>query len=499
MDRKKLLLSSALIVGAMFVVTACSDDDKEDPYVTVDSALQTTGVSSDLFGGYATIPVRANGTWTATLPEDCEWVTILNPQGKGNGEIELFFEENTAGDIRNTKLSITSGDATAEVTLFQDDTQGGVSLNDDETAVAILAAGHHYVGYGCQLLQYEKDPATATYGNMIKLSDVIINSQAVSKYHNELQHTVINSVTNSETSLSVCQIDSIEKKRDSLGVALSFNVTYNSLKVGLSGKYVGAESRTDQMVRLSTAGNYEFLRATASVSGAADEYAEYLDDVEKASDASSVPNSWRKNLFSRTFLSTVATISKYANDETATGKKRLNSAILSLINTFGTGIITNVSLGGSVALDVYYDSTQVSEVMAIEKAKLTVGYASTTGSTTVDADLEATYVKESVDMLTHSQFLLNVRGGEQQKATAIENALHLISLANDNEKNTTQFKATNTALVEWVNSLSTANVVVLQFDCLPIWSCVSAIDDEAGFAVMDYLQERYPNSRYFSE
>jgi hypothetical protein len=349
------------------------------------------------------------------------------------------------------------------------------------------------------LLEYEKDPTTATYGHMIKLSDVIINSIAVTQNYDNLNHTVINSVKNSEVNVSVCQVDSIEQKRDSLGVSLSFNVTYNSFKVGLSGKYVGAESRTDQMVHLGTAGNYEFLRATASVVGAADEYAEYLADKEMTPNGSNVPNSWRRNLFSNTFLNKVATISKYANDSSTTGKKRLNSAILALINTFGTGIITNVSLGGSVALDMYYDSTQVSELMAIEKAKLTIGYKDAIGTTDVSADLEATYEKESVDMLTHSQFLLNVRGGDQQKASAIENALHLISLSNDVSKNTAQFRETNTALVAWVNSLSNDNVVVLSCDCLPIWTCVSAIDDEAGFAVMDYLQERYPDSRYFSE
>jgi hypothetical protein len=331
---------------------------------------------------------------------------------------------------------------------------------------------------------------------MIKLSDVIINSQAVSNHYNELQHTVINSVANTEVGFSVCQVDSIEHKKDSLGVSLSFNISYASFKLGISGKYAGLESRTDQMVRLCTAGNYECLRATASISGAADEYSDYLEDAENASDASNVPNSWRKNLFSKTFISRVATISKYTTDATATGKKRLNSAILSLISTYGTGIITNVSLGGSVALDVYYDSTMVSELMAIEKAKLTVDYKS---AVSVDANIEATYVKQSTDMLTHSQFLLNVRGGDHEKATAIESALHSISLSNADEKNTTQFKQTNAALADWVKSLTYDNGVVLQCDCLPIWSCVGAIDEEAGFAVEEYLQQKYPNSSYFAQ
>lgn len=501
MNQKKLWLSSALIVGTLFVASSCSDDDN-DAYLTIDNALQTKGVSSDLYGGFSSVPVKANGVWTASIPEECDWVAVLTPSGKGDGAVQIFFDENGAGDVRNTTLTITSGDLTSTVPLFQDDSQDGAPLNDAESAELVLAAAHHYIGYGCMLFEFESNPTKSnSSNNMVRPRQAIINGKGVNKYQSmeDAESEIISALESSGLDKERSSSDSIEMKKDSLGITVDITINYASFKFGLKGEYRGYQNRNTKMFNYRTSKFYNCLEATVNYSDAV----EYYLEGAAATDTKDSLLIAQKALLSPGFVKAVNRIksaigSDTLNTSTATNTK-VQSAIKNLIDSYGSGMITEVNVGGAYLLDLQYDSLYVKEHMGLDSATVTVGIAS--GLFKLDGKVTASYIKESTDILSHSYYNINVMGGESSAVTAVDAAIETLQLSTAAMDTSSATKLTdlNAAGAKWAETLTPSNGVLTDCACVPIWQIVGNLDGPSGDAVYNYLLARYPNSIYFSD
>lgn len=72
--------------------------------------------------------ITCNGSWTVTVeyPEEvAAWCSVSPGSGQGNSKVSLQYSKNTLEDERKAVIRVTSGSATATVTLTQLGTSGG--------------------------------------------------------------------------------------------------------------------------------------------------------------------------------------------------------------------------------------------------------------------------------------------------------------------------------------------------------------------------------------
>ncbi|MCS2677159.1 BACON domain-containing protein [Bacteroides ovatus] len=82
-----------LLVG---LLSACSSDDESNAGATAAKLeVSKNEVKLSNVDGSFTINVTATSTWTAEVTSTGDWLTISKSSGEGNGDLRLFFTENT--------------------------------------------------------------------------------------------------------------------------------------------------------------------------------------------------------------------------------------------------------------------------------------------------------------------------------------------------------------------------------------------------------------------
>jgi hypothetical protein len=104
-----LLLMAALVCGLSLSVTSCKSDDDDDnggdesfATLTIDSDLLSHGIETDIQSAVIEVPVKADGSWTATLrnlqgdKKIPDWCKVLDWQVtyNGNNTLKLAIDEN---------------------------------------------------------------------------------------------------------------------------------------------------------------------------------------------------------------------------------------------------------------------------------------------------------------------------------------------------------------------------------------------------------------------
>ena len=86
-----------LIILLIGLLGACSSDDDQNGVILADKLeLSKQEVKLTNTEGSFTINVTASGDWTAeVVGTDNEWLTLSKNIGTGNGDLRLFFTENT--------------------------------------------------------------------------------------------------------------------------------------------------------------------------------------------------------------------------------------------------------------------------------------------------------------------------------------------------------------------------------------------------------------------
>ncbi len=102
-------MRSFLIILLVVLFGACSsDDEKNEAVLTQKLEVSKNDVKVNNVGGSFTINVSATGDWTAeVVGSNTSWLTLSKTSGSGNGDLRLFFTDNTDDMKREGKIKLT--------------------------------------------------------------------------------------------------------------------------------------------------------------------------------------------------------------------------------------------------------------------------------------------------------------------------------------------------------------------------------------------------------
>lgn len=93
----------ALIIATIFLIASfsgCKDDEFVEPeLLTGQSVTHSAECVTD------SVRFSYNGSWTAST--DGDWITLVCTQGKGNGTLPLYLQQNDSGESRQASVSVT--------------------------------------------------------------------------------------------------------------------------------------------------------------------------------------------------------------------------------------------------------------------------------------------------------------------------------------------------------------------------------------------------------
>lgn len=477
---KTYLVAAGILL--MSCLTACSDDDAPAG-LPIDKNIMENGLSVYAQSNIVEIPVEAAGAWSASVPDNCDWLTVLNDNGTGRGVMTIVLDDNIGGDMRSTMVTLDADGTTSEFRLSQYGNLDGI-VADNGADDYIHTAATKKLGVGCNLIeyydsQYKKGaPVGLNYSrnsvfNLASLEKLLDSGEP--DYAN-----IVSAVPRAQLEFQAANMDSIIDKRDSLGVAFQLNISYAKFNFGISGAYHGNEDLKDHTVKLAYSAEYPTLDAGISYMDALGHYAEYTADENAP-----------KNDYRRTILTTgMAGLRK--NIEAAVKSNNTTAAdryIRQLVNSYGTGVVVGSTLGGRITMDLDMDSLYIKEVMRVDTATVKVGFQF--GLFKLDANVEVSYLNSSISVLQHSRYKLEVAGGDMTKAGEV-----LTALSNADYSDT----GLPGRIKDWAYSIrndadyTKCNADLLQVDIIPIWEVFD--DFECQDAVMKYLKGMYPNSTF---
>lgn len=474
---------SCLAVASLLI--SCSTDDLVNIGVD-DPAIEQNGIAATVFDGIYTLNVKSNGNWKVSLPEDCDWATVLNESGNGNAAIKIVVDGNYTGIDRMTNLTLSTDDETKTIALNQvANIEGATDANDAEF---IKVAGNKYLGFGCNLMEF--------YDNTKKLSftrNSAINCAAIdtlmkldeNKYYTLATTNYYPSITYDDV-----ELDSVINKQDKLGISIDIQVAYGLMKFGLSGSYHGKEDFHGKTFAIKTGSNYTALNSSVGFLDILATYDNWKSDKVKGK---ATEDDFRKVLLSPNFTKLQDSLKKVCNDSLATTEKKDN-IIRSIINNYGTGVVAETNLGGLFAMDINVDSVYVKEEYNLDSAKITADIKA--GLFNLKANLKAEYLNSATTAFKNSNYKLTMQGGDSKLMLNVVNMI-----------NKQQFgEGLSKALNEWAQSIAIYsapkdarknNAVILSAEAEPIWELF--LDEKSSLAIQDYLKRKYPKSQFVQD
>ncbi|MDE6577979.1 MAG: hypothetical protein K2J82_08075 [Muribaculaceae bacterium] len=473
--------SPICILALLFIilnVTSCKSDDPisiDDPIVTAE------GIHISVLDGACSFNVKVEGKWEAMLSESCDWATILNPEGVGNGTVEIIYDTNNTGIERHATITVKSGKDNVAVELYQAASIDGSAPDNDVEFIKL--AGTKYIGYGCNLLEFFEDaknnPLTYTSCNVVNTTAIsrLMENDDFGEYA-----TLANTTEITNTDYESVRIDTIVDKKDNLSVSLDIQIAYGLMKFGLSGAYHGGETLSSQVLQIKTGANYPTLEASVN-------YADILAAYDEWVEEGSPKKDYRMNLLTKGFAGIREQLRKACNEEKASSEE-LNGIVGRIIRDYGTGIVTRSKLGGMIALQLEVDSAYIKEVLSLDSAKITADIKA--GLFNFKGEAKATYTNNAINHFRNSRHKIKMLGGDAKMMKSIMSTF---------ENSSFDMKLADT-IEEWSNTIVNSNdrnntAELLEVEVKPIW--VMFTDPKSVAAIKEYLKSKYPNSEFLKK
>lgn len=117
-------------------ITSCGGDDDNPAEI----AVNPSSVSFDADGGFMTIMVSSNTSWTINgIPS---WLQVSTVSGKNNQQVMLTASSNTSPDSRSGIFTIVTDGGDASVTVSF--TQSGVKIDENDVVNTTWEDNHRY-------------------------------------------------------------------------------------------------------------------------------------------------------------------------------------------------------------------------------------------------------------------------------------------------------------------------------------------------------------------
>lgn len=454
---KKILYLMAMAITAV-TFTGCSESDSE-AFFAVDPTV-STGIIAELDGGFYQIPITANQKWTARLEDGCDWASLSDDEGNGSGSIELSVDANYKGTGRKANVFISSGDKIVCVPI----SQRTPDANEEDF---YDIASNKGLGFGLDLSSFSN-------GNTM-----VFNLKAIQKLmeQDDLEYEgMFNSDEIDDFHADEISVDSIEDKKDSLGIELRFNINYGLFHLGVKAKYRGEEERKTDSHRYKVSQSLPMLEASINYNEILSHYRAWIKNGRPKKLEDEKTNDYRGNLLQKSVITRLDTL-ELSKDST-----RIKQAAQWMYSNLGPALITGTTLGGSVAMQLYVDSVYFNEVMALDTAYVDVAFKS--GLFSLDANVNVGYKKESTEHLKHSVCDADIHGGDAASSSALYNAFR-----------TKKYNDLDTLFQNWVKSLKLSNVKkentasIINMDVVPIWVLVDEYNPARSYLRQYVIQQ----------
>lgn len=489
----------AIIAAALGLTLSSCSDDVVESILTLPEGTSSE-LTLDCASAVQSLPVQANGAWTATVVYDDAtdakypdvWIGLLTPKGKGNGTINFVVDANNSEAYRNAKIVLASGNKSLEYKIGQQP----VSFGDDNADIDMSMFNKSEVplGFGIKMRNTTgtRDISNVLLGQVLNLNSLVANDDEVKKLVEEFKlkpQSYVSVNTNVETDINLVKKKSIEASSRKIGANLKVTVAYGMFKLNLNGNFKMFGESNNSIVNFSAMsapikGIYSISQVDINSAFAKLKDADGDNEATKENKAAA-----RTLLFSQNFIVLRDTIEKLVANGAALDTLEMNTecelyeAIKTLDQKFGPAYITNAEVGGSAELNYLYSYQTASDTLGID-GKLSVGFNSLLN---FNADAEASYDNNIKSYLEESQFQCKIKGGDAKAAEELSNDLADLM---DSEA-TIKASTVQKSIRKWSNSLNLDNSTCVSYTPEPIWTLFST---KAAKELKKYFWYRYPNN-----
>ena len=464
--KKVLLWGSALLCCAMtFVGISCSDSDSESGKLNVDETYLSKGIVVGEDGDIVTIPVICNGDWTASVPEDCDWVNVLISKGNGNGKVVFAVDPQYEEIARNATLTLLGGDTKVNIKIQQ--TVSG--KNDGEYKFFSSK------GLGCG---FNPNTHLKTTSSVLNFRGIEALAKADPLNFGDVYYVG----TVNELNAGISMNDSIEHKYDSLCVKLSLEITYSNFKFGMHGAIVSDENRIDSVVKSHYGATYPLYQGNVQYADLASAYRDWVDEGKPQKTEADTPD-LRASILSGSFGKLVTQLDELSQTATSyKGNTAITNCCKKIVGTYSPLILTDVILGGAYCVELKSDSVYTKQLFEVTDGEVSVSFSA--GLFKIEGGVTVDYLKDAQEWLRHSNYKVLIQGGEKDKRN---------DLYEQFIKNAFGTQAYDNALKAWSNSLTldpvanTGNVELVRYSVVPIWLFFS---DEAQAILREYIMDQ---------
>lgn len=469
-----LKISLALAVGlSASLFTSCKDDaddsqilSPEDQYKEIDSADTRTGLK-----------IVANSNWRAeVVSDDSEWLYLINPEGTGNGTLQLAADYNTSGATREATVRVTEGSIHTDYVIKQ--------FVDDNNGAADVMYANTGLGNGLYINQTSGKRIEALWKSPI-FNFAAMGADNVAADPNYVQ---VKNLT--EQVFSIKDLMQYKNEERLVTANLNVNISYGFFKLGLEGNFKMFGAQQDTIHCFGATANYPVQSLTLNYYNLVSQY--ISDEPTDGSDQATY-RSRRRNVMTSTFLNIhdsiehlverdvelVANPPKNKKDP----KWQLWNQLEQLNRNFGPVFISNVVSGGNVDIDFQVNGSYAADTLDIH-GKLKTSFNSLFS---LDVEVAAHYFNAMKNFMKGSTLTVAMKGGSTEGQNAFLRKLEPLTKG---EAFSTQF--ITDALLSWSRTIDTSNMTIVEYDSKCIWELFSS---DAADVLMEYFAYKYPNRR----
>ncbi len=420
-----------LLAVCLLALAACHDDD--DDYPTGGILWQAEVSEGDLLSAehhYNTVGITLSGDVpagaTITLSTDADWLTLDADTLPSDGLFDVLPEANERGTTRDATLTLTcqADGSQRQVVLTQEGDDGSNADND----------WHIGQGFSCfddymseaslrkPVISVARLQALDYLSGVVSVQDAVRGEEDMEVY----------------TARSLVEMQSVLTKTTETKVnALFYKKTvkrFTKVSTHSTSEQCYSYARINRVVgsRTMDEGNLRYLLHNKELVSSGD--LPFTDDFYKA----------------------------YRNITGATNDATRARAIRDMLNTYGTHIVVQASLGGAIDLVACYqrdDVTTLTETAETVSRKV-FGRSSSSSSSSSESSVSSSF---------SAQGAITISGGSKAARTALENRVKQLS---------TGGSLSGTELDNWISTITSSamndgnqrkNLGVVSFRFIPIW------------------------------
>lgn len=475
-DRMKL---ATLVVATLIVLgfASCSDSTFTSQ-LEIGGNVLTDGVVSEIDGKLTSIDITSNDSWTIDVPSSAsKWIGVSATSGKGNSRVFINIDPNFgSSEGRSATLTVKAGDVVRNINVSQIPSYQGEPLtNDLENPIEIAALKGVGLGFNLNTLRTLKS-------NVININAIKkLKELDPIKYGGWFEYN-----TEAETKAQGAVVDSVETKKDSLGISLSFDINYGKFKLNIGGAYHGDETKEHYKDEYLYGGKYKAADTRIIIADVIASYNKAMTTEidENADEKTKEELALRRMLLTEGFVEAKSMVEEAEKEN---DNEELEYAIDELISTYGTVIISGCDLGGQLSLQMKYDFDSMKELLHVDSAHVTMSIQ--TGLLKIGGNVEVGYKNDGLTILNNSAFKYSISGGSAPAQNSLSSVLSAQRSKDDNV-----YASLHDKRDAWISSIKSDDPSTLSYTRLefhPIWQFFNKRSLQKK--VYEWVKKNYPD------